>query len=126
MDSIRNLVIDMDGVLWHGETALPGLNTFFDVLKERNFPFVLATNNAMKTAEDYVQKLGNFGVSVDAEQILTSSEATASHLRRTYPNLGEVYAVGEAGLHRTLKTQGFDIVSPKAVRNGARPEVVVT
>lgn len=126
MNSIRNLVIDMDGVLWHGETALPGLNAFFDTIQERGFPFVLATNNAMKTAEDYVQKLSNFGVSVDAEQILTSSEATASYLRRSYPDLGEVYAVGEAGLHRALKTQGFDIASPQAVRDGARPEIVVT
>ena len=29
MNSIKSLVIDMDGVLWHGKTALPGLNAFF-------------------------------------------------------------------------------------------------
>ena len=120
------LIIDMDGVLWHGETPLPGLNAFFDAIRASNIPFVLATNNAMRTAEDYVQKLGKFGVAVKAEQVLTSSEATASYLRRQYSDLTEVYAVGESGLHRALSAQGFSIVSPEEVRQGAAPEVVVT
>ena len=120
------LVIDMDGVLWHGETPLPGLNDFFDTLRGLELPFVLATNNAMKVAEDYTQKLANFGVEVASERILTSSEATASYLKRTYPDVQEVYVVGEQGLHRAVKEQGFSIVSPEAVRNGASAQVVVT
>ena len=126
MNAIKSLVIDMDGVLWHGETALPGLNAFFEAIEERELPFILATNNAMNVAEDYVKKLGQFGVKVEAEQILTSSEATASYLRRTQPDLEDVYAVGEAGLHRALSAQGFRIISPEEVRNGARPSVIVS
>ena len=124
--NFRALVIDMDGVLWRGQTALPGLSTFFEVLNHKDIPFVLATNNAMNTAADYVQKLAGFGVRVDAEQILTSAEATASYLRRSYPDVSEVYAVGEAGLHRALNAQGFAVVSPEDVRRGSRPPLVVT
>ena len=80
----------------------------------------------MNVAEDYVKKLGHFGVKVKAEQVLTSSEATASYLRRTQPDLEEVYAVGEAGLHRALSAQNFNIISPQEVRKGARPSVVVS
>ena len=30
---IRNLILDMDGVLWRGETPMPGLPEFFATLR---------------------------------------------------------------------------------------------
>ena len=124
--TFKALVVDMDGVLWHGETPLPGLNEFFDTLRGLELPFVLATNNAMNVAEDYTEKLAKFGVEVAPERILTSSEATASYLRRTYPDVKEVYVVGEQGLHRAVKEQGFSVVSPEEAKKGAHVPIVVT
>ena len=43
--NIHALVIDMDGVLWRGDTPLPGLNEFFDFMQSRAIPFILATNS---------------------------------------------------------------------------------
>ncbi|NJN54798.1 MAG: haloacid dehalogenase, partial [Anaerolineae bacterium] len=31
----------MDGVLWHGDTAVPGLANFFHTLREQQINFVL-------------------------------------------------------------------------------------
>jgi 4-nitrophenyl phosphatase len=70
--TIRGLVLDMDGVLWHGDRALPGLHELFAALARLELPFVLATNNATKTVTQYVQKLARFDVRVRPEQILTS------------------------------------------------------
>ena len=50
---IRNLILDMDGVLWRGETPMPGLPEFFATLRRLDIGFVLATNNATKTAVMY-------------------------------------------------------------------------
>ena len=50
--AIQNLIIDMDGVLWHGDKALPGLIDFFATLRARNIKFVMATNNAGKTGDE--------------------------------------------------------------------------
>lgn len=122
----KALVIDMDGVLWHNATPLPGLKDFFDTLDRLELPFILATNNAMKVAEDYTEKLSGFGVSVAPERILTSSEAAAGYLKSHYPDAEEVYVVGEQGLHRAVREQGFRVVSPEAVRNGATTPIVVT
>ena len=58
----RNLIIDMDGVLWRGETALPGLGAFFKVLRESERRIVLATNNSGRTVPQYVAKLERMGV----------------------------------------------------------------
>lgn len=106
-----NLILDMDGVLWHGERAVPGLAEFFDQLKKNQVRFILATNNATKTRQQYAEKLARFSVEVSIEQILTSSEATAGYLRQTHPDWESAFVVGEIGLHQAMKNQAFTILS---------------
>ncbi|RME74366.1 MAG: HAD-IIA family hydrolase [Chloroflexi bacterium] len=114
LTQIHGLVIDGDGVLWQENTPLPGLVEFFDFLKTRGIRFMLATNNATKTPEQFLQKLHRFGVSaVKREQILTSSLATAAYLRRTYPPGTRVYVVGQDGLRQALEEAGY-ILLPNA------------
>ncbi|MCA9839545.1 MAG: HAD-IIA family hydrolase [Trueperaceae bacterium] len=123
--NFKAMVIDMDGVLWHGDTPLPGLKTFFDYLEAKSLPFILATNNAMKIAADYTQKLAGFGVKVAPEHILTSSEAAASYIKHSFPDEPSIYVMGESGLHRAIKAQGFEILSPEEVKAGAKARIVV-
>lgn len=58
----RNLIIDMDGVLWEGQTPLPGLLPFFAAVRSTGRAFVLATNNAGLTIDQYVARLGKLGL----------------------------------------------------------------
>ena len=102
--TLRGLILDMDGVLWHGDTALPGLQALFGTLERLDLPFVLATNNATKTVRQYVQKLARFGVAVAPEQVLTSPGATASFLGERYPAGTNIYVVGEVGLAGELRS----------------------
>lgn len=104
----RAFIIDMDGVLWHGEKPLPGLLEFFAVLRERRLKFVLATNNAASTPEQYVAKLARMGVAVGREEVLTSSLATAAYLAdRAVPAETKVFAIGEDGVQQALAEKGF-------------------
>lgn len=123
--TIRGVVLDMDGVLWHGDTPLPGLTGLFERLKQLELPFILATNNATKTAVQYVQKLARFGVRVLPEQVLTSPGAAAGYLKGHFPEGTRVYVVGEAGLHQTLSAAGFTVIGPDEVRAGQTAPVVV-
>jgi HAD superfamily hydrolase (TIGR01457 family) len=109
LHDIRAFVIDMDGVLWEGERPLPGLETFFAALRELNRRFILATNNASKTPEQYVDKLARMGVRVTRDEILTSAQATALYLRSQTPNGAWVYAIGEDGVLNALREQGFEL-----------------
>lgn len=102
----RYYIIDMDGVLWHGDTAVPGLVEFFDTLKRREVKFVLATNNASKTPAQFKQKLAGMGVEVEEEQILTSAIAAALYLSERKPG-GRVFCIGEDGLRDVLSLAGF-------------------
>lgn len=125
LSHIKNLILDMDGVLWRGETPMPGLVEFFDTLNQLDINFALATNNATKTAVMYTEKLARFGVTAPPEKIITSSEATASYLREEYPAGTRVYSVGTTGLNEALEAQEFTLVSEDEAFNGARAAVVV-
>jgi 4-nitrophenyl phosphatase len=99
----------MDGVLWEGDRPMPGLVEFFQTLRERRIKFVLATNNASKTPEQYVSKLAGMGMIVARDDILTSAQAAALYLRRESANGTKVFAIGEDGVQQALAEQGFTL-----------------
>jgi 4-nitrophenyl phosphatase len=108
--NVRALIVDMDGVLWHGDKAMPGLVSFFQVLRERHLRFILATNNASLTPEQYVSKLARMGVDVALSEILTSGMATALYLREhADPKSSRVFVVGEEGARNPLLELGFTL-----------------
>ncbi|MDD5276817.1 MAG: HAD-IIA family hydrolase [Methylovulum sp.] len=113
MDSfstIRALIIDMDGVLWHGSQPMQGLTEFFQTLREREIRFILATNNASLTRGQYVNKLASMGVTVTQDEILTSGIATALYLsQHEDPSKTRVFVVGEDGATEPLKEHGFTL-----------------
>jgi 4-nitrophenyl phosphatase len=123
--SIRNLILDMDGVLWRGDVPMPGLVAFFDTLRQSGINYVLATNNATKTPEQYTLKLARMGVAVSKDQILTSAEVTATYLSDRYPAGTPVYIIGTTGLHDAMGAKGFEIIGADDVEKGAAASLVV-
>ncbi|KKN23976.1 hypothetical protein LCGC14_0899580 [marine sediment metagenome] len=110
IDDLAGLIIDMDGVLWHGNKPMDGLIEFFSVLRSCAIPFVLATNNASLTQQQYVDKLAGMGVDIDHCEILTSSMATAQYLTQHLPSdKRRVFVIGEDGLRQPLIEQGFTL-----------------
>ena len=121
--NIRALIIDMDGVLWHGTQAIPGLVEFFKTLNDLDIRYILATNNASLTPEQYVTKLANMGVTVSQKQILTSGMATALYLsERVDPKETRVFVVGEEGATQPLLELGFTLTGLYEVDNSDKPE----
>jgi 4-nitrophenyl phosphatase len=112
---LKGLVIDMDGVLWHGDTPMPGLHEFFDVLKQCQIKFVLATNNNTQTPDGFVHKAWKLGVEVKPDQVVTASVATVHYLCTKYPPGSRIHVVGEAALKGLVSDAGF-IVADTDVR----------
>ena len=121
--NIRALIIDMDGVLWHGTQAMPGLVEFFQTLNDLDIRYILATNNASLTPEQYVTKLAKMGVTVTQKQILTSGMATALYLsEKINPKETRVFVVGEDGATQPLLELGFTLTGLYDVNNSDKPE----
>jgi 4-nitrophenyl phosphatase len=112
--ALRHLIIDMDGVLYRGDEPIPGTRAFVDFLRAQEIGFVMATNNATRTPQQFVAKLAGMGVTVHAEEILTSSLATAGYLASVATPGTRVFVVGQDGLRAALRDAGFDLVEDEA------------
>jgi 4-nitrophenyl phosphatase len=104
---ITHLIIDMDGVLYRGDHSMPRLREFFDFLRERSIPFILATNNSTRTPQEYVDKLARMGVTVSPDEILHSGQATARFLSSAYSRGTRIHVFGMAALKQALVDEGF-------------------
>jgi 4-nitrophenyl phosphatase len=115
--SVRNLIIDMDGVLYRGDTPMPGLVAFFSFLGAQGIRFQLVTNNSTLTPRMYVLKMAHMGVAIQESNVLTSATATAGYLAERYPPGSRIYPIGEEGLVDALQAKGFALsrVDPVAV-----------
>ncbi len=125
MDNIKNLILDMDGVLWRGETPMPGLADFFNTMHDCGIQFVLATNNASKTPQQYVAKLARFGVTVTEDQVFTSAEATGRYVQERYAVGTAVFVVGAEGLQTAVQKRGFRLLTIDEVMAGETAVFVV-
>jgi HAD superfamily hydrolase (TIGR01457 family) len=114
---ISGIVSDMDGVLWQGDESLPGLIEFFDLLREREIPYVLATNNSSKTRADYVSKLAGMGVlDVPEARIVTSGTATVSYLLAHYPTDTPIHVFGSDSLRLVVREAGYPLTNDEDAR----------
>lgn len=107
LSRLYNLIIDMDGIIYHGDRLLPGAQKFFAWMRHRRIKFKLVTNNSSKTSSQYVEKLSELGIEVTADHILTSAEATALFLQRVSRRGARVYIIGETGLSESMRRRGF-------------------
>ncbi len=107
---IRNVIVDMDGVLWRGPQVMSGVHAFFETVRARGIRFVLATNNATKPARSYVERLANLGIAIREEEVITSPQATAAFLAEKAPK-AHVFVIGEAGLIEALERAGLRVAN---------------
>ncbi len=126
MQNIKNLILDMDGVLWRGPELIPGFVDFFKTLRRLDINFVMATNNASSVATEYVEKFGKFGVDITTNHVVTSGEATADYLEEKY-DVGQtaVYIVGSPTLTQAIAERGFQIIPFNEYEVADKVDVVV-
>jgi 4-nitrophenyl phosphatase len=115
LQTIRGMILDMDGVLWRGLKPLGNLPAIFQRMNEKNQRVILATNNATASAGQYLEKLKSYGVILEHWQVLNSSMATALYLSRHFSREMPVYAIGEEGLVSALGEAGFCLSADGAV-----------
>ena len=105
-EEIRSWLMDMDGVLVHEESALPGAADFIGKLRAAGTPFLVLTNNSIYTRRDLAARLRASGLEVPEESIWTSALATGSFLEDQRPG-GTAFVIGEAGLTTALHESGY-------------------
>ena len=107
LNQIQAMIIDLDGVLWLGDTPLPGVADLFNLLHRKPIQYILATNNAAADPKNVCVRLNRLGIMIEPNRILTSSQASARFLQQQLPQGSLVYTIGERPLKMALTQAGF-------------------
>jgi len=104
---VKGLLIDIDGVLTVSWTPIDGAPEALASVRASGIPLRFATNTTTRTRAEVGALLGEAGMIVDADEILTAPAATAAHLRRRHPG-ARVFLLNTGDLSADL--EGIDIV----------------
>jgi NagD protein len=98
------ILLDMDGVLFHGMNPIQGAIDFMDSIA--HIPHVFVTNNPIRLPESMANKMFEIGFKrPDEKSIITSGEATAAWLAQQKQKF-RFFAIGANGLHQSLQKYG--------------------
>jgi HAD superfamily hydrolase (TIGR01450 family) len=108
LQAVRCFLFDMDGTVFLGGRLLPGAQSLFPYLDQREIPYFFLTNNSSRSRRDYFDKLTRLGLAVRLEQIFSSGQATALYLQRRMPG-ASLYLVGTPSLEEEFRQHGFTL-----------------
>jgi glycerol-1-phosphatase len=104
-------LIDLDGVVYVGDEALPGAPQTIATLKERGKRVVFITNDPRAARPEYRARLAMMGVTAEEEEIVTAGYATASYLVGEERARGRnAFVIGSPVLHREIETVAINLV----------------
>ena len=134
-------ILDLDGVVWRGDTPIPGSIPAIEALRSAGQRVLFLTNNSSLEVEGYVAKMARMGLAATVDEICSSAQAAALLVDPTETALvcggpGVVQALSARGV-RCVHTYepGIDVVvagwhrdfdfgrlaeAVRAVRAGAR------
>jgi HAD superfamily hydrolase (TIGR01450 family) len=125
MDTVRGVLIDIDGVLTVSWTPLDGAVEAVTAIREAGLPLALLTNTTSRTRRRIADTLTDAGFPIGPDDVLTAAAATAAHLREHRPgatclllNSGDV----AEDLEGVRLVHGPDAQPDVVVVGGAGPE----
>lgn len=100
-------LLDMDGTLYLENDLFDGCHEFLAWIKENGGKYMFLTNNSSKSVDKYVQKLASLGIKSEADDFLTSTNATILFLKGK--NYKKIYAFGTTSFKEQLRDAGLPI-----------------
>lgn len=81
MRTVQGILFDLDGVIYDGETPIPGATATVDWARERKIPFLFVTNTTSRPRSAIVDKLDRMGVQAAEDDIWTPAAAATLWLQ---------------------------------------------
>lgn len=95
MQPIHACVFDLDGTVYLGDHALPGVPAALARLRSAGVPVLFLSNNPTKTPDEYVSKLTHLGIAATHADVLTSAVVMVEWLQQQDP-APVVFPIAEA------------------------------
>lgn len=121
-------ILDLDGVVYVGDTAVDGVAQVLATARQRDVTIAFVTNNASRTPESIAAALTGLGVQAEPDDVVTSAQAAARAVADRVPPGSPVLVIGAEGLLSAVRQTGLVPVDssdadPVAVVQGFGPDV---
>ncbi len=120
MESVRAVLVDIDGVLTVSWRPLPGAVEALRQIREAGLAVLLVTNTTSRTRASIAETLADAGFPLSAEDILTAPAATAAYLAGHCPG-ARCALLNSGAIEEDL--EGVTVVD--AADTGTVPDVVL-
>src|ERR1019366_506365 len=84
MQTIRGILLDIDGVLHVSMQPISGAAETLQALERLGYATCLVTNTTTMSRTAFAQRLHTIGLPVEEERIVTAPVATANYVRQHY------------------------------------------
>ncbi len=108
LQSIRHVAFDMDGTIYLGDRLFDATPRLLARLHSLGVGYSFITNNSSHNRSEYLHRLGGMGLSVTADQIYTSTHATAEYLRAHLPEANRLFILGTPAMRQEMVALGFE------------------
>ncbi|HEY1529446.1 MAG TPA: HAD-IIA family hydrolase [Galbitalea sp.] len=127
LEGVDLILADLDGVIYTGKNAIPHAVESINAA-QHTIRIGYITNNASRTPAAVAEHLSSLGLTVVAEDVVTSPQAAVKLLAGLVPAGSTILVVGGAGLVDVIRGAGFVATDstddhPAAVIQGFAPEV---
>jgi glycerol-1-phosphatase len=121
-------LLDLDGVVYLGQTAVPGAAAALAATRERGMRLAFVTNNALRTPAMVADLLTSLDVPAEPTDVITSSQAACRALAERLPPGAKVLVTGGEGLRYAATEAGLTVVAsaddaPAGVVQGYSPDI---
>ncbi|MFN8159136.1 MAG: HAD-IIA family hydrolase [Candidatus Nanopelagicales bacterium] len=128
LDRYDALLVDLDGVVYRGSTAVPHAVESLTAATSAGAVLAFVTNNAARPPSAVAEHLRELGLACEDHDVVTSAQAGAREVAARVPAGSRVLAVGGPGVALALEARGLVPVrsasdDPAAVMMGFGPDV---
>ena len=106
-------VVDLDGTVYVGDQALPGAVETLASVRAAGARLVFLTNNPLRSAASYAERLCDLGVQADERDVVTPLAVLTGYLRQRHPG-SAVLTVAEPLVGQTLREAGIAVTAEPA------------
>jgi NagD protein len=111
LQKISHVALDMDGTIYKGGTLFSCTLPFIAQMRELGIGCTFLTNNPSKSAADYLAHLRKMGLAASPEELYTSAQATIDCLRRRFPEVKRLFALGTPSMLAEFCGAGFEMTA---------------
>lgn len=109
-DRFDGFLVDLDGVVWIGREPVPGSAETLRALRESGKRIVFVTNNPGRPPAAYAERLGDLGVEVGEEQIVTAGMVAARLAGEAAGGRGSAFVIGASALKEMVAAAGAQVL----------------